>query len=214
MWNASTEENFFLRAASSASSRANASLSSSTLRSFAAIVTINSFTLEGDGKAECCCGVGGIDDGVADVVDGVGREGSLVGRAIGRVRESLFGIRDEESVRECRFVDGEGAILSVGNGGGGMVLPSRLLCLLILPVWDGVAMGVAMGVAVEVAVVVVRGVDDSAGSGAGANVDVAAQTALPMTEGSIGARSAADERRRISECEAISRCLLVTLDNE
>lgn len=60
---------------------------------------------------------------------------------------------------------------------------------------------------------VARGVDD-AGSGAGVNVDVVAQMALLRMEGSIGARSAAEERRRISECEAMSRCLLIALDNE
>lgn len=66
-----------------------------------AIAIINSFTLEGDGKAECSCGVGGIDDdGVDAVAVGVGRDDSLVGRAIGKVSESLFGIRVAESVRE------------------------------------------------------------------------------------------------------------------
>lgn len=82
------------------------------------------------------------------------------------------------------------------------MLPSRLLCLLLLPVrvWTGVVVSV------------VRGVDD--GSGAGTNVDVVAHRVLLRIEGSIGARSAADERRRISECEAMSRCLFIALDNE
>jgi hypothetical protein len=72
-----------------------------------------------------------------DGVDvGVGREESLVGRAIGigRVSESLLGMREEEAVRECRFVDESGVVvtLSAGSGGGGMTLLSRLLCLLVL----------------------------------------------------------------------------------
>jgi hypothetical protein len=159
---------------------------------------MNSLTLDGDGKAEGSSGVGVARDGVDAVVVGVDREDSLFGKAIGKVRESRFVMRDEEDVgRQCRFVDRGGAVVSSGKG---IMLPSRLLCLSLLRARAG------PGVA-TVGIVVVRGVDDDGGgSGVGAKVEVvAAQMVLLMTEGSIGTRSAADERRRISECEAIPR---------
>lgn len=196
-----------MSAVSSDSSRANASLSSSTLRSFAAIAVMNSFTLEGDGRAEWSCGVGGTEDGVDAVAAGVGLEGSLVGRAIGRVSDSLFGMRLVDSVRECRLGEDGAAMLPTGSGGGGMLLLSRLRCLLALLVRGG------PGVVEARAFAAVRGDDDDAGSGAEAKVEVvAAPMVLLRTEASIGVRSAADERRRISECEAMARCLLEILE--
>jgi hypothetical protein len=69
----------------SASARDNSSRSSSTRLSWAAIAIMNSFASAGEEMPESI-GVGGTDDMAEEV--GVGRDGSLVGGAIGRVKES------------------------------------------------------------------------------------------------------------------------------
>lgn len=55
--------------------------------------------------AEPSWGVGGTEDGVDADADGMGLEGSLFGSAIGKVSESLLGIRAAESEREWRAND-------------------------------------------------------------------------------------------------------------
>lgn len=94
------EANCFFSKASSVSSRATSSFNSITLRSFAAIAIIKSFTLESGDAADLSWGVAGTEDGagaeVEEDADGVGLEGSFVGGAIGKEKESLLGIREAE----------------------------------------------------------------------------------------------------------------------
>lgn len=76
--------------------------------------------------AEPSWGVGGTGDGVDADADGVGLEGSEFGSAIGKVSESLLGIRAAESEEhEWRANEDDGVVMcSAGSGGGGMVLVS------------------------------------------------------------------------------------------
>jgi hypothetical protein len=80
----SCEVHLFFSEVNSASARDNSSLNSSTRLSWAAMAMMKPFASAGEATVESI-GVGGTDD-MAEV--GVGREGSLVGGAIGSVRES------------------------------------------------------------------------------------------------------------------------------
>jgi hypothetical protein len=121
-------------------------------------------------------GVGGIEEDTAEV--GVGREGSLVGGAIGKVRESRFAFRDAVEVeRDLRVGELASTPVPVGNGGGGIASVSP-------PALNGPDSSAIMVVSWAM-----TGVECS---GEGSVVVVASGSA----RGSTGARSAAEEQRR------------------
>lgn len=137
---------------------------------------MNSLVPLGVFRAGLSIGVGGIEDDTADV--GVGREGSLVGRAIGSVSESRFALRDAVEVeRDWRV--GEAASAPEGSGGGGMASMSPPLLRRVVSIPIAVSSWAIAGMecsVVESVVVVASG----------------------SVRGSTGARSAAEEQRRRS----------------
>ena len=118
-----------------------------------------------------------------------GRDGSLVGGAMGSVSERRFAVRGmADADLECLEIRAEENPSVAGGGGGGGIASLSLFSLLAgSRFW----MSPRSGPEAEEVVVAAR-----------------------ATDGSNGARSAADERRRISWCEAMSRRLWTSLCSE
>lgn len=85
---------------------------------------MKSFASVGDLTFGVAPGVGGSEGTVVQM--GVGRDGSCVGRAIGRVRESLLELRDvveaERVERDPKDCGGESKNSSTGGGGDGCIV--------------------------------------------------------------------------------------------
>lgn len=136
---------------------------------------MNSFVPDGVFGAGLSIGVGGTEDETAEV--GVGRDGSLVGRAIGRVRDKRFALRDAVEVeRDLRV----GELGADGSGGGGIIASAST------PVLRG-----TLDVSIVGSSWATPGVECS-------EVESVVVVASGPLRGSTGARSAAEEQRRRS----------------
>lgn len=109
---------FFSRV-SSASAFLSSSRISNTLLSWAAMAWMKSFASVGDLTIGVSLGVGGKEGIVVEI--GVGLDGVCVGRAIGRVRDSLLELRDvvdSDRVERAPKEDGGDSKASSVDGGG------------------------------------------------------------------------------------------------
>lgn len=111
----------FLSRANSASAPLSSSRSSRTLLSCAAMAWIKSFASVGERTVGVSLGVGGKEGAVVEM--GVGLDGALEGRAIGRVSDNLFELRDvvdkERVDRAPKEEGGDSKASPMGGGGGG-----------------------------------------------------------------------------------------------